>query len=235
MTTKITTITEKLITIQKVLKVPKSQRNKFGGYNYRSLEDITEAVKPLLAEHGLLLNMNDEIVLIGERYYVKSTVSITDGKDKLFATGFARESLVKKGMDESQITGASSSYSRKYAANGLFGIDDAKDADSMDNTQDDTPKKTTEPRRVGTQTKPKTTVTKHPATEDAGKKEDPKPEASIEEMKASINKRLLALGVPKERVKDFVIKYSLTSVAITKGIYNKTINLENKVKDFLKK
>ena len=129
------TLQQKLIEIQAELKAPKSQFNKFGGYNYRNCEDILEAVKPLCAKHEIVPLLSDEIVLIGERYYVKAVAKVTDGKDEIATTAFARESLDKKGMDESQITGSASSYARKYALNGLFCIDDTKDADFMDNSQ----------------------------------------------------------------------------------------------------
>jgi len=125
---------EKLTIIQTKLKAPKNQFNKFGGYNYRSCEDIVEAVKPLLAELSLSLVINDEVVMIGNRYYVKATVTLYDGEKSISTTAFARESETKKGMDESQITGSSSSYARKYALNGLFAIDDVRDADTRDNT-----------------------------------------------------------------------------------------------------
>ena len=120
--------------IQSALKAPKGQYNKFGGYYYRSCEDIVEAVKPLLAEHKCHLILTDEVVNIGERYYVKATARIMQD-DKMLAesTGFAREAESRKGMDESQLTGACSSYARKYALNGLFAIDDTKDADTRDN------------------------------------------------------------------------------------------------------
>lgn len=129
------TIYQKLIKIQTELKAPKSQFNKFGGYNYRNCEDILEAVKPLCAKHEIVPLLSDEIVLVGERYYVKAVAKVTDGKDEITTTAFARESFDKKGMDESQITGSASSYARKYALNGLFCIDDTKDADFMDNSQ----------------------------------------------------------------------------------------------------
>lgn len=119
--------------IQQELKAPKNQRNNFGGYNYRSCEDIVEALKPILAKHGAAIVLSDEIVEIGGRVYLKATATLKTDKDSISATAFAREPESKKGMDESQITGASSSYARKYALNGLFGIDDTKDADSMDN------------------------------------------------------------------------------------------------------
>ena len=121
--------------IQHKLKAPKGQYNSFGKYNYRSCEDILEGVKPLLKEHNLALLIYDEIVQIGERYYVKATAKITDGREIVSATAYAREPDTKKGMDESQITGATSSYARKYALNALLCIDDTKDADTMDNSK----------------------------------------------------------------------------------------------------
>lgn len=134
------TIYEKLKIIQTKLKAPKGQYNKFGNYNYRSLEDITEAVKPLLDEVGATLIISDEIVLIGDRYYVKATAELWDIKEQsvIIVRAFARESEVTKGMSDSQVTGATSSYARKYALNGLFAIDDTKDADSEEyKTEDD--------------------------------------------------------------------------------------------------
>lgn len=128
-------LTQKVGDIQHKLKVPKGQYNSFGKYNYRSCEDILEGVKPLLKEHNLALLIDDEIVQIGERYYVKATAKITDGREIVSATAYARESDTKKGIDESQITGATSSYARKYALNALLCIDDTKDADTMDNNK----------------------------------------------------------------------------------------------------
>ena len=125
----------KLITIQKELKAPKGQFNKFGNYKYRSCEDILEAVKPLCAKEGVQLTISDEIVMIGERYYVKATATVTDGSESASVTAYAREEETKKGMDSSQITGATSSYARKYALNGLFCIDDTKDADTDEFTE----------------------------------------------------------------------------------------------------
>lgn len=126
-------ITQKLIKVQAELKAPKGQKNTFGNYNYRSAEDILEAVKPLLSEQGLLMTITDIIEQIGERYYIQAKVILTDGEDTVEVTGYARESLNKKGMDDSQITGTASSYARKYAMNGLFLIDDTKDSDSNEN------------------------------------------------------------------------------------------------------
>lgn len=123
-----------LNTIQKELKAPKGQTNSFGNYKYRSCEDILEAVKPLLGD--AVLTIQDEIVLIGDRYYVKATATLTENEKSISASAFARESLDKKGMDSAQITGATSSYARKYALNGLFCIDDTKDADTKDNNEE---------------------------------------------------------------------------------------------------
>jgi hypothetical protein len=129
---------ELLNKIQKELKAPKSQLNKFGNYKYRNCEDILEAVKPLLGEGTLVLS--DEVVQLGERFYVKATATLCNGdtnpakRENVSVTAYAREAFDKKGMDDAQITGAASSYARKYALNGLFCIDDTKDADTQDNT-----------------------------------------------------------------------------------------------------
>ena len=113
------------------LKAPKSQYNKFGGYNYRSTEDILQAVKPLLKKDNDHLSLSDEPIMVGDWHYIKATATFTDKNDKTtVSTGYAREAANKKGMDDSQITGTASSYARKYALNGLFLIDDNKDADT---------------------------------------------------------------------------------------------------------
>ena len=125
---------QKLHQMQKELKVPKTQFNGFGKYNYRSCEDILEHVKKVLPE-GVTLSLTDEIVLIGDRYYVKATAIIADEKEELQVCAYAREADDKKGMDSSQVTGAASSYARKYALNGLFAIDDTKDADTDEHTK----------------------------------------------------------------------------------------------------
>lgn len=144
---------EKLAKIQKELKAPKDLRNSFGGYNYRSAESILEAVKPLL--DGAILTLEDEIVLIGDRFYIKATAIFQDGDYTKKTTAFAREPLVKKGQDESQITGTASSYARKYALNGLFCIDDTKDADTDEhhNEVENTPKSSVEDICKGIQEK----------------------------------------------------------------------------------
>jgi hypothetical protein len=127
---------KKLTEVQRNLKANKSKFNSFGKYRYRSCEDILEAVKPLL--EGMTLVISDEIVLVGDRYYIKATATLKDVETGEIesSTAYAREALDKKGMDESQITGTASSYARKYALNGLLCIDDTKDADTMDNTMD---------------------------------------------------------------------------------------------------
>ncbi len=123
-------IVQKLSKIQQNLKAPKGQMNNFGKYKYRSAEDILEAVKPLVNKEGLILTLSDEIQLIGDRIYVKATARLTDGEQEVVTVAFAREEASKKGMDASQVTGAASSYARKYALNGLFCIDDTKDSDA---------------------------------------------------------------------------------------------------------
>lgn len=126
---------ETLSKIQCELKAPKGQFNKFGGYSYRSCEDITEAVKPLLEKYGVALTISDEIIQVASRIYVKATATLRGKDGEISVAGFAREAETKKGMDESQITGATSSYARKYALNALLCIDDTKDADTMDNSK----------------------------------------------------------------------------------------------------
>jgi len=131
----------KVAKIQEELVAAKGQTNSFGGYKYRSCEDIIEAVKPLL--DGLILTISDEMIQLGDRYYVKATATISDGKNQVQTTAFAREPETKKGMDLAQLTGATSSYARKYALNGLLAIDDTKDADTLNNSQESSKPKTT--------------------------------------------------------------------------------------------
>jgi hypothetical protein len=139
-------LNERLSKIQQELKAPKGQMNSFGGYRYRSCEDIVEAVKPLL--NGLTLTISDEVLSFTDRFYVKATATISDGKNTIQTSAFAREPLERKGMDPSQITGATSSYARKYALNGMFAIDDTKDADTdefVKRTDEDAKPKFTKP------------------------------------------------------------------------------------------
>lgn len=119
-----------LIAIQNELKAPKNAYNSFGKYKYRSAEMILEAVKPILVKHKCLMRLTDELVQIGDRYYIKATVMLKTPDDEFTVTAYAREDETKKGMDGSQITGTASSYARKYALNGMFLIDDTKDADT---------------------------------------------------------------------------------------------------------
>lgn len=152
-------IYEKLQAIQAALKAPKSQYNSFGKYKYRKAEDILESVKPLLKEQGLALICTDDLVNIGDRYYIKATVTITDGEASIFTTAFAREEETKSGMDGSQITGASSSYARKYALNGLLCIDDTADSDTTNvgttsNQAPEAVRKTAAARKAATEQAP---------------------------------------------------------------------------------
>lgn len=121
---------EKLVKLQTEINVPKGQYNDFGNYSYRSCEDILGAMKDLLKELGLSLKIQDHIELIGERYYVRAIVTLSDGEKVEMSSAYARESLDKKGMDHAQVTGSTSSYARKYALSGLLGLDDEDDADS---------------------------------------------------------------------------------------------------------
>lgn len=131
------TFTEKLNKIQTELNAPKDAYNSFGKYKYRSAESILQAVKPLLAKQGLILTISDSVIQIAERIYIQATAKITDGKESVETTALAREPLLKKGMDDSQITGATSSYARKYALCGLLAIDDNKDADALNRHEDE--------------------------------------------------------------------------------------------------
>lgn len=126
-----------LIKIQQELKAPKNQTNAFGKYKYRSAEDIIEAAKPICHKYGYALMLSDEVVEVGGRVYVRATACLSNGEDNITCTGLAREDENKKGMDLAQLTGACSSYARKYALNGLFAIDDTKDADATNEHKDE--------------------------------------------------------------------------------------------------
>lgn len=176
---------KKLSEIQNRLKAPKGQYNNFGKYSYRSAEDILEAVKPLNAEYGISLTLSDEVKEIGGRIYVVATATITDGSDELSVKSYAREPENKKGMDDSQITGATSSYARKYALNGLYAIDDNKDADTDEHKkqQDNAVKK--QPKQQQQQTQ----------------------EIDMQQVHATVEgyvKELEALGVKREQVIEYV-------------------------------
>ena len=152
----------RLIAVQAALKAPKGQYNKFGGYKYRSCEDILEAVKPLLAEQGLTLTLTDEVLDIGGWHYVQATATVSNGSDSVSCRAYARESETKKGMDASQITGTASSYARKYALNGLFLIDDTKDADATQGAPEH-PKQQPKPQQ-------QPAGVRHPTAEDLNKR-----------------------------------------------------------------
>lgn len=130
---------KKLSSLIGELKAPKNQFNAFGKYNYRSCEDILEGLKPLLDKNDFVLTISDTIVMVGDRVYVQATARVTDGENTLENTALAREPLTKKGMDDAQVTGSTSSYARKYALNGLFCIDDTRDADTQDNSSGNKP------------------------------------------------------------------------------------------------
>lgn len=159
-----------LMAVQRDLKAPKGQRNSFGKYNYRSAEDILEAVKPLLNANGLVLLLNDTVEQFGDRHYIKATARLIDiaTGDSIENTAYAREPLTKKGMDEPQITGTCSSYARKYALNGLFAIDDTKDADT------DEYRRETQGRAEQGKQQPKPQAQPKPQTQ--SKKSQPKPQ-----------------------------------------------------------
>lgn len=160
---------EELRNIQAELKAPKGQYNSFGKYHYRSAEDILEAVKPLLAKYAVVMTISDEVVAIADRIYVKATVTIENGSGtSKKVTAYAREPQDKKGMDDSQITGTASSYARKYALNGMFLIDDTKDADTEEYANQQTKE---QPKAKQTQQQPVCKVCGKPiegATDDSG-------------------------------------------------------------------
>lgn len=143
---------EALRKIQQGLSVAKANYNEFGGYNYRTLEDMLEAVKPLLSETETTLHFTDEVVEIGNRVYVRATVTLSGKSGSICATAYAREPLTKKKMDDSQLTGMASTYARKYAMSGLFCINEVRDADSMDNTEEAPAKMTLHPNGDGVTT-----------------------------------------------------------------------------------
>lgn len=128
-------LTVKLMMIQSELKAPKNQRNNFGKYNYRNCEDILNALKPHLMKYKCVVLLTDDLVLVGDRFYIKATAKLVDAESNntISVNAYAREEETKKGMDSSQITGSASSYARKYALNGLFAIDDTKDSDFTNN------------------------------------------------------------------------------------------------------
>ena len=221
-------ILSKLATIQAELKAPKSQFNKFGGYAYRNAEDILEAVKPIAIKNGCLVTCSDDLLLVGGRFYIKSTATITCIEDGsvMSATSFAREEEEKKGMDGSQITGASSSYARKYALGGLFAIDDTKDSDTT-NQGDRVPKATPKPApkvapKVATPANPAPAPVQAAPAAPAPKVQDltPRTVASLSKtaydawVKAAAEGKTTKNGLPA--MKDFIRTYNPTSEELQK-------------------
>ena len=193
---------KKVCEIQTGLKAPKNQYNSFGEYRYRSCEDILEAVKPMLKDRDLVLTISDDVVQVGERYYVKATATITDGVNSISNSAFAREMLEKKKMDDSQITGATSSYARKYALNGLFCIDDTKDADALP------PDEKLPPKDKGVEDlKNEIKSDKAKATKELNKKVDEynKSDAGLEERYRSMYKLVQSIKVLDPYNKDKVL------------------------------
>lgn len=178
---------QKLLNIQRDLKAPKSQYNSFGKYNYRNCEDILEAVKPLCAREKACLTLSDAIVQVGERYYIQATATLFDGVSGEIintVTAYAREEAEKKGMDASQVTGAASSYARKYALNGLFNIDDTKDADSE------------EPREKPAKSSNTAAKTQQPSKQP---NEEEKPvQTETERLKTALERKIILRGMEKK-------------------------------------
>lgn len=171
-----------LVEVQSELKAPKGQYNSFGKYNYRSTEDILEGLKPILKEKNLVLVVLDDVVQVSDRVYIKSTAKLSYGQESIEVTAFARESLTKKGMDDSQITGTASSYARKYALNGMFLIDDSKDADSDEFSKQNKSQK-------GSEQKPK------------------QPKITLEEVKMSLNDLVKKTGGDYTAISAYLLKH----------------------------
>lgn len=174
---------EKIVAVQGALKATKNQRNTFANFNYRSCEDILEALKPLLKEHGLYQIISDEVLLIGERFYIKATVTVYGKPGELLtASALAREPLAKKGYDEAQITGATSSYARKYALNGMWMIDDNKDADHDDSNCK------TKPAVQGKSVHQENAAQRTPAEQEAAAKKLLNSSKNLDDLKTNWNK-----------------------------------------------
>lgn len=213
----------KLIELQTELKAPKSLYNKFGEYNYRSAEDILEALKPLLKKKKATMTISDDIMLIGDRYYIKATVSLLDGEKAgvviAETTAFAREPLEKKKMDPAQITGATSSYARKYALNGMFLIDDTKDSDT------DAQQKDVDEREKAEEKAAKAKAAAAKKTKD-DEKQKAAP-ASEEKPKAENKKEEKGSGEPpvtdkpwKEQLNDLMVEGGFKTAAEKTAVYN---------------
>ena len=206
---------EKIIKLQTELKVPKNQYNSFGNYKFRSCEDIVEGIKPHLKELNLILIISDEMILLGERYYIKATAKLFDEANSIEATGYAREEKEKKGMGSAQLTGSTSSYARKYALNGLLAIDDNKDDDSA--------------KKHGKELAPK-----KPASNSKTPPPDKKPATFKQEVTQAQIKYMYTLAGKKgytDKIKDILIKnYKVSSSKeLSKKQYDEIIKkLESK-------
>lgn len=195
-------IYDKLSSIQEELNVPKGQYNEYGGFNYRSCEDILTAVKPLCRKYKTTLILTDELMNIGARYYVKATAKLIDlevelnsGFAYIAVSAFAREEEGKKGMDGSQVTGASSSYARKYALNGLFNIDDVKDSDFTNTAQKEPQRTQTAPQR--TQTAPQAKPSTAPKARQTAPTSEPDPDLICDSCGAKITEKVKAFSIRK--------------------------------------
>lgn len=213
--------------VQRDLKAPKGQYNSFGKYKYRSCEDIVEAVKPLLNDQGLILTMSDEVIGVADRVYIKATCKVIDVAtgDYIETTALARESLTKKGMDDSQITGTASSYARKYALNGLFAIDDTKDADT-DAYKQQTNGAQTSQNRPQQAARQNATTNTHNAQQAANGGSDAIRARAIKSLNAEINR----IGVTGQEVSAIAgVKFGKTSTKemSTNEICDLTNNLES--------
>ena len=193
---------KELIAIQSELNAPKGQYNTFGQYYYRSCEDILAAVKPLLTNNNATLTLTDEVVMIGDRYYIKAVATLTNAAGESVTTSaYAREEAEKKGMDGAQISGAASSYARKYALNGLFAIDDVKDADATNTHSKEAPKSAPAPARTTRTTRTTAKPASTPAP--ARKPTAPEPEQPTKEMSDTF----VALCVSNITQKDFLAAF----------------------------
>ena len=212
--------------VQRDLKAPKGQYNSFGKYKYRSCEDIVEAVKPLLNEQGLILTMSDEVIGVADRVYIKATCKVIDVAtgDCIETTALARESLTKKGMDDSQITGTASSYARKYALNGLFAIDDTKDADTDQYKQQTNGSQTSQNRLQGA-TRQNATTNAHNAQQAANGGADAIRAKAIKSLNAEIS-RMGLTGQEVSAIAGLKFNKVSTKEMTTNEICQLTNNLE---------
>lgn len=217
-------LTKKMIAVQSKLNAPKNQYNKFGNYKYRSCEDIQEALKPLLASEGLLQTITDEIIVSGSRFYVRATVMVFDGENEIAVSALARESENKKGMDDAQITGSTSSYARKYALNGMWNIDDSKDTDTNENKEESNNRAK---QTAKLKTPPKST-----------NKSAPKKEATTDHkvnIKDQFSDKLETIGFTPEMRQAFYIQYASNDTIREKLLNKDKATFMKNVNTFLDK